>query len=176
LFRDLVHRQFLGEEHLPDREAAEYVSGVLTDFTHVDHVYRIRDARGQRLEDVADMLIESNPLLHARSFDREREVRRHIGDYTLFFTGLFPESVAALPRRRPLSADVFVDYVRAGKESYAVVAAFDVGTHARQARLFRRLSDQFERCVFALNGVKRELERLERGCYRQLQASLGLDD
>ena len=29
----------------------------------------------------------------APSFDRERQVRKHIGDYTLFFTGMFPESI-----------------------------------------------------------------------------------
>jgi len=44
------------------------------------------------------MLIESNPLLEATSFGREREVRKHVGDYTLFVTGLFPESVARASR------------------------------------------------------------------------------
>jgi len=29
-------------------------------------------------------------MLEARSFDYEREVRKHIGDYTLLLTGLFP--------------------------------------------------------------------------------------
>jgi len=38
-------------------------------------------------------------LLAARSFDREREVRKHISDDTLFLNGLFPEYVARLPRR-----------------------------------------------------------------------------
>src|SRR2546429_6102266 len=47
-----------------------------------------------RSEDVGEMLIESNPMLEAPSFDRERAVRKHVGDYTLFMTGLFPESVA----------------------------------------------------------------------------------
>jgi len=72
------------------------------------------------------MLVESNPLLDASSFDREREVRKHVGDFTLFFTGLFPKAVASLPRLRPFSIDTFIDYVSAGKESYAVVAAFNL--------------------------------------------------
>jgi hypothetical protein len=42
------------------------------------------------------MLVESNPMLDAPSFEREREVRKHIGDYTLFLTGIFPEYVATL--------------------------------------------------------------------------------
>ena len=32
-------------------------------------------------------------MFEAPSFDREREVRKHIGDFTLFFAGLFPESL-----------------------------------------------------------------------------------
>jgi len=82
LFRELVTRHFQDDPNI-----AEYVCGVLTDFMHVDHLYRIRDACGKRLEEVGEMLIESNPMLEARSFDREREVRMHIGDYTLFLSG-----------------------------------------------------------------------------------------
>ena len=116
LFGELVRRHFARGVHLHDADVAEYVSGVLTDFTHVDNLYRIRNARGRRIVEVAEMLVESNPLLEASSFDREREVRKHVGDFTLFFTGLFPEAVASLPSLRPLSLDTFIDYVAAGGE------------------------------------------------------------
>lgn len=175
LFQDLVRRHFFRGAQLPDPEIADYVSNLLTDFTHIDNLYRIRNARGQRLEEVAEMLIESNPLLEGRSFDREREVRKHIGDFTLFFTGLFPEAVAAMPRLRPLSVDNFIDYIRVGKESYAIVAAFNLFEYRREAPLFRRLSDRFEQCVFGLNLVKQELEQLQRGYYQDLRRHLGFE-
>ena len=175
LFGELVRRHFVRGVQLHDSDVAEYVTGILTDFTHVDHVYRIRNARGRRVEEIAEMLVESNPLLEASSFDREREVRKHVGDFTLFFTGLFPEAVASLPRLRPLSIDTFIDYVAAGKESYAVVAAFNLFEYRHEAPLFRRLSDRFEECVFGLNLVKREIEEVQGGAYRQLRSDLGLD-
>ena len=175
LFQELVRRHFFRGAQLYDSDIAQYVSGVLADFTHVDNLYRIRNARGQPLQEVAEMLVESNPLLDAPSFSREREVRKHIGDFTLFFAGLFPEAIASLPRLRPLSLDTFVDYVAAGKKSYAVVAAFNLFEYRDEAPLFRRLSDRFEQCVFGLNLVKRELEELQRGSYRQLRADLGLE-
>ena len=78
----------------------EYVSGVLIEFCHVDSLYRIRNSRGKALEDVGEMLIASNPLLEGRSFIYEREVRKHIGDYTLFLAGLFPEHVARIHRQK----------------------------------------------------------------------------
>ena len=145
-----------------DAEVCGYVSEVLTRFTHIENLYKIRNARGQRLEEVGEMLLESNPLLDGRSFDREREVRRHVGDYTLFFAGIFPERLQHLPRLRRLSLDVFVDYIKAGKESYGIVSAFNVFEHRTEAPLFRRLADGFEQCVYGLNLVKRDLEYLQR--------------
>ena len=160
LFTELVGRRFVH-----DPRVAQYISGLLADFVHVKNLYRIRDARGKRLEEVGEMLIESNPLLQARSFDREREVRKHIGDYTLFLSGLFPEYVSALPRRG-LRLDSFVDYMKAGKESYRIVSFFDQSEYREQAPLFRRLSESFELSVFSLNLVKQDLESLRSEQYR----------
>ena len=101
--------------------------------------------------------------------------RVQVGDFTLFFAGFFPEAVASLPRLRPLSIDTFVDYVSAGKESYGVVAAFNLFEYRNEAPLFRRLSDRFEECVFGLNLVKREIEEVQGGAYRQLRNELGFD-
>lgn len=173
LFRELTYRHLYESPPVRDRQIAEYISGVLTDFAHVDNLHRIRNARGKRLEDVGEMLIESNPLLEGRSFEREREVRKHIGDYTLFFTGIFPESLSPLYGRRRLRLDSLIDYVRAGKESYAVVAAFDQFEYRSEAPLFRRLSENFEQCVYGLNLVKQDLQRLQAGYYRKLHAALG---
>jgi hypothetical protein len=147
-----------------DREMAAYVAGVLVDFVHTDHLYRIRNSRGKRLEEVGEMMLESNPLLDARSFEREREVRKHIGDYTLFLTGMFPEYVARLPRRG-LRPDSLIDYVKAGKESYRIVSAFDQFEYVQAAPLFRRLAEEFEYCVHGLNRVKSNLEALRQEQY-----------
>lgn len=157
-FEALVRRHFYRGADLHDSEVVTYVGGVLTDFTHTDRLYRIRNAHGRRLREVAEMLVESNPILDATSFDREREVRKHIGDFTLFFTGFFPEAVASRPRMNPLSVDALVDYVAAGKESYAVVAAFNLFEYRDEAPLFKKLSEHFEECVTGLHLVKRELD------------------
>jgi hypothetical protein len=171
-FNDMVRRRFGSDVRLPNQRIAAYVSDLLVAFTHVDNLYRLRDARGRRLEDVGEMLLESNPLLGASSFDREREVRKHVGDYTLFMMGLFPESLSAQRRFRQMRLDTFVDYMKAGKESYTVVAAFDQFEYRDEAPLFRQLSDNFELCVFGLHLVKQDLERLQRQYYHGLQRLL----
>jgi len=166
LFAELVAKE------LPaDHEVAAYVANLLIDFVHVDQLYRIRNCRGKRLEDVGEMLVESNPALDAPSFEREREVRKHIGDYTLFLTGMFPEYVATLPRRG-LRLDSIIDYVKAGKESYRIVAAFDQFEYRHVAPLFRRLAEDFEYCVHGLNRVKSDLEVLREEQYQLWRKNL----
>lgn len=165
LFDDLVWRHFFADVGLEEPRVANYVSDLLADFAHIDSLYRIQNALGRRLEDVGEMLIESNPMLVARSFDRERAVRKHVGDYTLFMSGLFPESVAKSAEAKQPRLDALVDFVQAGKESYAIVSSFDQFEYRDEAPLFRRLSENFELCVLGLNLVKQDLEDFQGEYY-----------
>ena len=161
LFADLVERRYGDDLHLRDTQVSGYVANMLTDFTHTDNLCRIRNAAGRRLDEVADMLVESNPLLAASSFEREGAVRKHIGDFTLFFLGMFPEHVA-WRKRAGLRLDFMLDFVQAGKESYTIVSAFDQCEYRQVAPLFKNVADQFELCVFGLNLVRQDLERFQR--------------
>jgi hypothetical protein len=171
LFTELVQTRLIGTAQLNDVAAAKYIAGVLVDFCHVENLYKVRNSKGKRLEDVGEMLIASNPILEGRSFIYEREVRKHIGDYTLFLAGIFPEYVARIQREKR-RLDSLVDYLKAGKESYSVVAAFDQFEFRHQAPLFRRLADRFELCVFGLNLVKQDLERIQSTPYEQMRKAL----
>jgi hypothetical protein len=164
LFDELVSRNFEECLHLSDHEIIEYVGNLLTEFSRIEKLYSIRNAHGKALEDVGEMLLESNPLFEASSFDREREVRKHIGDFTLFFAGLFPEAVHRWRLRRQ-RLDSIVDYVRAGKESYFIVSEFNLFEYKSSAPFFKKMADQFESCVFGLNLVKRNLEQMQQESY-----------
>jgi len=107
------------------------------------------------------MLLESDPVFgNAPSFDRERQVRKHIGDYALFFTGMYPESINKWRLRRN-RMESFVDFVKTGKESYYIVSKFDVFECKKVAPLFQQLSAHFEDCVYGLNMVKNELAEMQ---------------
>lgn len=166
IFSGLVWRHFFSNVHLEEPEVATYVSELLTEFVGADALYRIRNASGQRLEDIGEMLLESNPLLEASSFDREREVRKHVGDYVLFMTGLFPENISRLRRPKQITLGGFLDLVKVGKESYGIVSSFDQFEYRDEAPLFRRLSENFELCICGLNLVKQDLDELQRGGQR----------
>jgi len=154
LFRDLTDRSFT-RIGLKEPEIPRYVSHLLLDFTEMEHLYRIRDARGRKLEDVGELLLEGDVRHRARSFERERTVRKHIGDFTLFFAGMFPEHIHN--RRHWWRLDRNVDWIEAGRESYRVVSTFDVGEHAGEAPLFRKLAEHFDFMVVGINLVREEL-------------------
>jgi hypothetical protein len=94
LFVELVGRHYAEEIGIRDPQIVGYVAHLLSEFCDAEQLMKIRNAAGKPLNDVGEMLIESDPVYGpAPSFDRERQVRKHIGDYTLFYAGMFPESI-----------------------------------------------------------------------------------
>ncbi|HEX3941765.1 MAG TPA: hypothetical protein VHX11_09815 [Acidobacteriaceae bacterium] len=158
LFHRLVSQCYDSGMGWNDPEISSYVADLLTEFSRADNVYRVRDAQGQPVRELSAMLLAADPVLGtAASFGEERKVRKHIGDYTLFLTGMFPESMRLW---RENSRDSFLEMVHAGKESYYIVSQFDLFEYAREAPFFGRLSASFEECVYGLSLVRGELDTL----------------
>lgn len=167
LFEDLVGRHYAEEIGIRDAQIVAYVSHLLSEFCDAEQLYKIRNAANRRLDDVGEMLMESDPVYGpAPSFDRERQVRKHIGDYTLFFAGMFPESINHF-RLRKQRVENFVDWVKAGKESYYIVSKFEHFEYAKVAPMFAALSKNFEGCVYGLNMVKNDLEEMQHPIVRR---------
>lgn len=168
LFGALTEKSFT--EHLgwPDVKVTSYVSNLLVDFTHTDQLFKIRNQESQPVETVVDLLFESEVLFEAQSLDRERDVHRHIGDFTLFMAGLFPEYLRRLKSAGLIyHKDFLVDYVKTGKRSYRIVA--DIGREDAETNppLFRKLSENFELCVTGLGFVRSDLDRLQDPAYQR---------
>jgi len=166
-FLELVGRHYAEEIGIRNPEIVNYVAHLLAEFCEVEQLFRIRTAAGKQLTDVGELLMESNPVYGpAPSFDRERQVRKHIGDYTLFFTGMFPESINHFRLRRN-RLEGFVDWMKAGKESYYIVSKFDCFEYTKVAPLFASLSNHFEQCVYGLNRVKNDLQEMQHPIVRR---------
>jgi len=167
LFLELVDRNFSAGVGLRNQEIRAYIASLLTEFCEMEQLHKVRNAAGRPLDDVGAMLLESDPIYgDAPSFDRERQVRKHIGDYTLFFTGMFPESSHHWRLRRQ-RLENFLDFIKAGKESYYIVSKFEFFEYAKVAPLFKRLSEEFERCVYGLNLVKNDLQEMQHPIIRR---------
>jgi hypothetical protein len=170
-FNELVERNY-AEVGIRSLEVQSYVVNLLTEFCESQTLYKIKNTDGRPLADVGEMLMEADPVYGpAPSFDRERQVRKHIGDYSLFFTGMFPDGLNHRRLRRA-RLENFVDFVKAGKESYYIVSKFEYFEYAKVAPLFRRMSENFERLVSGLNQVKNELEEMQHPITRQAKEFL----
>lgn len=167
LFTELVGRHYAEQIGIRDPAIVGYVAHLLAEFCELEQLFKIRNAAGKPLTDVGEMLIESNPVYGpAPSFDRERQVRKHIGDYTLFFAGMFPESIHHV-RLRHNRVENFIDWVKAGKESYYIVSKFEHFEYTKVAPLFASLSHRFEECVYGLNRVKNDLQDMQLSILRR---------
>ena len=157
-FAGVVEQTFCTEVGVCNPDLTDYMADLLVDFTHVERLQTIRNAQGKRLEQIASMLAVMSDEKPASRAERDRTMYRHIGDYTLFWAGLYPEQ---LHRSTHRSSDVLLEYVNRGKKSYAIVSELAEEDDAPPASLFRHLSDDFEFCLYGLGLVRRTWEEAE---------------
>jgi hypothetical protein len=76
LFEDLVGQHYADEIGIRDPQVVAYVSHLLAEFCEVDQLFKIKDAYNRPLDDVGEMLLETDASYGpAPSFDRVRRVR-----------------------------------------------------------------------------------------------------
>lgn len=158
LFAGLTEHAFMESIGMGDPPLVDYISLLLSRFVHISQIYRLRDATGKKLEEVAEMLIEAESL--PASGRTSREVHRHIGDFTLFWTGVYPEALKRL--QSVINRDHLIDYCEQGKRSYYIASTYEDDPYKEEAPVLRMLSENFELCAFGLGQVRREWERAQK--------------
>ena len=120
-FAGLTEYAFEARLGVADTRLIDYVTDLLARFVRYDALVRLRTLTGQRLDDVTAMLLEAE----SRIGDARREAHRHIGDFTLFWAGVYPE---ALRKPRRSQHDYFGDYCAHGKRSYRIASTIRLGS------------------------------------------------
>lgn len=154
LFAGLTEYTFEVDLGVADPPLIDYLSDLLVRFVRVDTIFGIRNAQGQRLQQVSDMLVE----VGHRTDRPQRDLHRHIGDFTLFYVGVFPEAIEQLKKRE--LKDSLLNYCEQGKRSYHIASELTDNDHRDEACLFQRLSDEFELCSVGLAKVRKEWQRM----------------
>jgi hypothetical protein len=151
LFRGITEQTFMAELGIGDPGLVGYVADLLARFVPSEAVWWLRGPQGQRLQHVLAMVAEAESAPDA---SRRCECHRHVGDFTLFWTGLYPESLGKI--QGPDSPDHLVNYQLQGKRSYYLASTLEGGD---EAPVLRRLSHEFELCAFGLSRIRREWEQ-----------------
>jgi hypothetical protein len=162
-FSGVCEYVFEGRLGVADPPLIDYLSNLMIRFARLDTVHRVRNLAGRPVLEVADMLAEAESRIGLA----RRDVHRHIGDVTLFWTGVYPES---LPQLRAVEKkDFFVDYCAQGKRAYYIASTIDTDRQEDAPNeLLQRLSHQFEMCAYGLGEVRREWERRDEDEARRL--------
>ncbi len=126
-----------------------YLADLLLDFMRTDQLYRIRNQEGQPIETIIEMVAQGDVRLFADSFDREREVHKHIGDTILFWMGFYPRRLGGSPA-------LAESYFAQGQQSYHLVSTFDHKPYDSEAPIFENLSAGFKDFAFVLHEVGRK--------------------
>jgi hypothetical protein len=155
-FAGIAESTFQSQLGVADPPLIDYLTDLLTRFIRSETLYRMRGLAGKPLREVAEMMIEAQ----ARVGTARREIHRHIGDYTLFWSGVYPEALRRL--QESSSRDHLVDYLLEGKRSYWIASTIETDqSEDPRADVLERLSRQFELCAYGLREVRRTWESQE---------------
>jgi hypothetical protein len=151
-----VVRQSFWQLGIHDATVASYVADVLSDFARADNLYRIRSRAGKRMESMVEMLAQGSPA-NSDETDllRERSLRKYVGDYALFMSGIF---------RSHVEGKGFLDYyIQEGSRSYWTVSELDLSLYRTGFILFQELSKKFEYYSGALDFTRKAYFASEPG-------------
>jgi len=149
IFRGLTEYAFHARLGVVDPPLVDYVAVMLVRFMRHERLIVLPGA-GEESADVGHMLLAAER--HADAAEA-REEYRHIGDVTLFWSGLYPEALARYRQPGP-HADL-VGYKAAGRRAYWLAAALEPEEAAAERALFERLAHEYDLCVEGLAEVRR---------------------
>ena len=153
-FAGVTEYTFSTQLGVADPPLVDYLSHMLVHFVRTDSIYGVRTPTGERLSQVVDMLAEAQ----ARQGPARRRLHRHIGDFTLFWTGVYPEIAKRL---REGCKDSLVDYQDQGKRNYLIASRLPADRQSAPDEVLQRLSDNFDLCVYGLGEVRKQWEERE---------------
>ncbi len=152
-FSGLSENVFHSQLGVVDTQLVDYVSELLIRFIRVDSQSKVRQVDGKPAMEVVTMVAEAEK----RVGEAKREVHRHIGDYTLFWSGVYPEALRTLKSQD--KRDQFINYCAQGKRAYKIASTIEGDGKSISGSLLERMSAQFEMCAYGLREIRREWER-----------------
>lgn len=136
---------------LEDTQVSNYIANMLAQFTKSSRLFKIKENEKESHQYIVDMIADS---LHSDNH-KKFYIYCHIGNYTLFLTGMIPEYIKYRYeyKRRPVNKGYYVDF---GKTYYGLASEH---TNARKNRLtgtLSQLSEGFEAVAQILSFMNRE--------------------
>ncbi|SRR5579862_113284 len=150
----VLTRHVLKETGINDRPLSDYVASLLEAFSRTARLATPASEPGNPVEYISDMLLALRNASPVQTF----LIRAHVGNYSLFLSGIFHENVL---RRTQRGAPDFSFYEDLGRMNYKVVANHSVARSAELSSIYEALASDFRPIRVALNHLSDRLLNLD---------------
>ena len=151
----ILVRHVFNRSGIVNRAVADYVAELLTEFAHSERARCVLPGHVNPLDYFFEMLSALQAADERTAFC----LRAHIGNYSLFLSGVFPDRI-----RFRAEARGFPDvryYEGLGRAQYRAASDHRLAQRYELAEIFNTLSDRFETTRLALNDISDRLFAME---------------
>ncbi|MDP9004802.1 MAG: hypothetical protein M3N12_08425 [Verrucomicrobiota bacterium] len=150
----VLARHVLRAVGIVDRKLCDYVASLLETFSRVNDLAtpHLGDDRGRQY--VSDMLIALTRATPEQAF----LLRAHVGNYSLFISGIFHENTQ---RRSLRGAPDLAFYEQIGRRNYQLVSSHATARRCELSGVYGELADRFHEVRLALNRLSDQLLNLD---------------
>ncbi len=146
LFLYVAVRSALRQVGIDDPELSDYLGALLLEFGTRDRALRIAPADDQVYRYVSDILADLDMVADAR---RGFLLRAHLGNFSLWLSGVFPDHVTA--RRERHGGPDFRYYEEMGARGFRLASDHYLAQEWALAAIYHRAAGSFERLRVGLN-------------------------
>lgn len=156
LYFYVLTRRALLQFGIDDRRVVDYVASMLAEFSSLKRARAISHYDERQYDYLVDMLAD----VMAASSQEAFFLRSHIGNYSLFLTGIFPDYVyrrSAYGHKAPS----FEYYETLGSTNYRIASEHWVAEKYNLAEILYEIADCFRRIRHALNRLSDQYIKLD---------------
>ena len=150
----VLARRVLRDVGITDRKLCDYVASLLETFSHASGLQPPHVTREEGRQYVSDMLIALAGATPEQAF----LLRAHVGNYSLFLTGIFYENTQ---RRSLRGAPDLAFYEQVGRTNFQLVASHATARRCELNDVYEELADRFREVRLALNRLSDQLINLD---------------
>jgi hypothetical protein len=143
----ILVRHVFRRSGIDDRAVADYVAEVLADFARAERARCVVPGGPTPLDYFFEMLTALQTADARTSFF----IRAHIGNYSLFLSGVFPERIRFRAEARGFPGVKYYDAL--GRTHYRAASDHRLAQRYEVAEIFQTLADRFETTRLALNDM-----------------------
>lgn len=149
----ILARHVLREAGITDRKLSDYIGSLLETFSRANLAApHAKDERAHQY--ISDMLIALTRATPKQAF----LIRAHVGNYSLFISGIFHENAQ---RRSHRGGPNLAFYEQIGRRNYELVANDATAKRCQLDDVYEELADRFHEVRLALNRLAEELINLD---------------